>query len=213
MLQWTHQRVTVAGLVCTSPLPRSALLNTPPNYSACDPHRHALSTRRCFSWLLACGVISSTWPSGASDFAGALARQLRDDFTTVSENLLSLKGVIDSRGIGAGRTSGLAKLHLSFGFIPKLCKLHQQSCLALPHRGGGSTSGGSNDSGSLVLPLPLSFRCPLTLQLMRDPVITASGQTYERSALESWLRCRETSPQTREYSRMQQGFAGTGLCS
>jgi len=38
--------------------------------------------------------------------------------------------------------------------------------------------------------------CPITQQLMSDPVFTADGQTYERSAIESWLRVHDTSPLT-----------------
>ncbi|XP_008807731.2 U-box domain-containing protein 3 [Phoenix dactylifera] len=37
------------------------------------------------------------------------------------------------------------------------------------------------------LPIPSHFRCPLSLQLMLDPVIVASGQTYERSFIQKWL--------------------------
>ncbi|WOK98031.1 U-box domain-containing protein 3 isoform X1 [Canna indica] len=37
------------------------------------------------------------------------------------------------------------------------------------------------------LSVPSHFRCPLSLQLMLDPVILASGQTYERSFIQKWL--------------------------
>ncbi|KAH7691519.1 Zinc finger RING/FYVE/PHD-type protein [Dioscorea alata] len=36
-------------------------------------------------------------------------------------------------------------------------------------------------------PIPSYFRCPLSLELMVDPVIVASGQTYERSFIQKWL--------------------------
>ena len=35
--------------------------------------------------------------------------------------------------------------------------------------------------------IPSYFRCPLSLELMMDPVIVASGQTYERSSIQKWL--------------------------
>lgn len=38
---------------------------------------------------------------------------------------------------------------------------------------------------------PMSFRCPITLQVMSDPVITADGHTYERAAIEHWLQVRQ----------------------
>jgi hypothetical protein len=35
---------------------------------------------------------------------------------------------------------------------------------------------------------PEELRCPISLQLMSDPVIVASGQTYERVCIEKWLQ-------------------------
>ncbi|KAJ1417466.1 Zinc finger, RING/FYVE/PHD-type [Sesbania bispinosa] len=35
--------------------------------------------------------------------------------------------------------------------------------------------------------VPPYFRCPLSLELMLDPVIVASGQTYERQSIQKWL--------------------------
>ncbi|KAI4349387.1 hypothetical protein L6164_009979 [Bauhinia variegata] len=35
--------------------------------------------------------------------------------------------------------------------------------------------------------VPPYFRCPLSLELMLDPVIVASGQTYERLSIQKWL--------------------------
>ncbi|XP_068654596.1 U-box domain-containing protein 3-like isoform X2 [Aristolochia californica] len=35
--------------------------------------------------------------------------------------------------------------------------------------------------------IPSYFRCPLSLKLMEDPVIVASGQTYERVFIQKWL--------------------------
>jgi serine/threonine protein kinase len=43
---------------------------------------------------------------------------------------------------------------------------------------------------------PESFRCPITRELMRDPVVCADGHSYERSDIERWLRLRGTSPKT-----------------
>ncbi|PKA55317.1 U-box domain-containing protein 17 [Apostasia shenzhenica] len=35
---------------------------------------------------------------------------------------------------------------------------------------------------------PDEFRCPITLDLMKDPVIVASGHTYDRSSISRWLK-------------------------
>ncbi|CAN7090089.1 unnamed protein product [Brassica rapa subsp. narinosa] len=37
------------------------------------------------------------------------------------------------------------------------------------------------------VPVPPDFRCPLSLELMTDPVIVTSGQTYERAFIEKWF--------------------------
>ncbi|XP_058071684.1 U-box domain-containing protein 4-like isoform X2 [Magnolia sinica] len=37
------------------------------------------------------------------------------------------------------------------------------------------------------VPIPADFCCPLSLELMSDPVIVASGQTYERAFIRRWL--------------------------
>eukprot|EP01129_Flabellula_baltica_P010632 TRINITY_DN450_c0_g3_i1.p1 TRINITY_DN450_c0_g3~~TRINITY_DN450_c0_g3_i1.p1 ORF type:complete len:751 (+),score=134.96 TRINITY_DN450_c0_g3_i1:233-2485(+) len=46
--------------------------------------------------------------------------------------------------------------------------------------------------------LPESFYCPITLEIMRDPVIDNDGISYERSAIESWLQTNQISPVTRK---------------
>ena len=43
---------------------------------------------------------------------------------------------------------------------------------------------------------PAEYLCPITMMTMADPVVTADGQTYERSAIEGWLLSRNTSPAT-----------------
>ncbi|KAF0934112.1 hypothetical protein E2562_022784 [Oryza meyeriana var. granulata] len=61
--------------------------------------------------------------------------------------------------------------------------------------------------GSVPLPLgldtaglqvPWYFRCPISLELMRDPVTVATGQTYDRASIESWVATGNTTcPVTR----------------
>ncbi|KAI3794117.1 hypothetical protein L1987_36744 [Smallanthus sonchifolius] len=40
---------------------------------------------------------------------------------------------------------------------------------------------------SNTVPIPPDFCCPLSLELMTDPVIVASGQTYERRYIRNWI--------------------------
>lgn len=65
------------------------------------------------------------------------------------------------------------------------------SCFEV-HRKGSSCLGNSN------IP-PEEFRCPISLQLMSDPVIISSGQTYERICIEKWFEeGHNTCPKTQQ---------------
>jgi hypothetical protein len=47
--------------------------------------------------------------------------------------------------------------------------------------------------------IPDDFRCPISLELMKDPVIVSTGQTYERSCIEKWLEAGHgTCPKTQQ---------------
>ncbi|XVE87043.1 hypothetical protein DITRI_Ditri18aG0084200 [Diplodiscus trichospermus] len=49
------------------------------------------------------------------------------------------------------------------------------------------------------VPIPTDFCCPLSLELMTDPVIVASGQTYERAFIKQWIDLGLTvCPRTRQ---------------
>ncbi|CAN4115327.1 unnamed protein product [Withania somnifera] len=37
--------------------------------------------------------------------------------------------------------------------------------------------------------IPPLFRCPISLDLFKDPVTLCTGQTYDRSSIEKWLSC------------------------
>lgn len=48
-----------------------------------------------------------------------------------------------------------------------------------------------------ALPIPSSFQCPITQEVMTNPVVTVDGQAYEKSAIEQWFRRgHRTSPLT-----------------
>uniref|UniRef100_A0A1J3JNF7 U-box domain-containing protein 12 n=1 Tax=Noccaea caerulescens TaxID=107243 RepID=A0A1J3JNF7_NOCCA len=47
--------------------------------------------------------------------------------------------------------------------------------------------------------IPEYFRCPISLELMKDPVIVSTGQTYERSSIQKWLDAgHKTCPKSQE---------------
>ena len=44
--------------------------------------------------------------------------------------------------------------------------------------------------------IPTDLICPITGQLMKNPVITENGQTYEKEAIEEWFTRKKTDPLT-----------------
>ena len=63
---------------------------------------------------------------------------------------------------------------------------------------GGGEGGGSGAAGpsqaSEAAEVPDNFVCPITAEIMTDPVSTLDGFTYERAAITEWLRTKDTSP-------------------
>ena len=54
--------------------------------------------------------------------------------------------------------------------------------------------------------------CPITSDVMRDPVMTRDGQTYERKAIEAWFaRGHRTSPATNKVLRSLVIVSNTGM--
>ncbi|KAL9282053.1 U-box domain-containing protein 15 [Arabidopsis thaliana] len=52
---------------------------------------------------------------------------------------------------------------------------------------------------STSLILPHEFLCPITLEIMLDPVIIATGQTYEKESIQKWFDAgHKTCPKTRQ---------------
>merc|ERR1712098_556027 len=45
---------------------------------------------------------------------------------------------------------------------------------------------------------PDQYKCSITHDLMKDPVMCADGHTYERHAIEEWLSLKDTIPITNQ---------------
>ena len=44
--------------------------------------------------------------------------------------------------------------------------------------------------------IPDEFKCPISMELMSDPVTCVDGHSYERAAITTWLETNDTSPRT-----------------
>ncbi|XP_066331538.1 U-box domain-containing protein 9-like [Miscanthus floridulus] len=64
--------------------------------------------------------------------------------------------------------------------------------------GDGYGDGGQNKRRTEAA-VPEHFLCPISSELMRDPVVLASGQTYDRRFIQEWLSAgNRTCPQTQQ---------------
>ena len=61
---------------------------------------------------------------------------------------------------------------------------------------GGSSGAAGPSEASKVVEVPNDYICPITAEIMTNPVCTADGFTYERTAITEWLRTKDTSPVT-----------------
>ena len=69
--------------------------------------------------------------------------------------------------------------------------------LAMAEGGEGGSSGAAGPSeASEAAEVPADYICPITTEIMTDPVSTLDGFTYERTAISEWLRTKNTSPTT-----------------
>jgi hypothetical protein len=51
--------------------------------------------------------------------------------------------------------------------------------------------------------IPENFLCPISYELLLDPVVTSSGNTYDRKSIMKWLSFHQTDPLTRENISVQ----------
>ena len=66
-----------------------------------------------------------------------------------------------------------------------------------PAQRDGSAAGPAQPEASRSVP-PDACYCPISLNIMKDPVIASDGFTYDRESIELWLRDHETSPTTND---------------
>ncbi|KAL3649277.1 hypothetical protein CASFOL_005680 [Castilleja foliolosa] len=79
----------------------------------------------------------------------------------------------------------------------KELKLKKSGFLKLNNNNNNNNNNYDYESVSGLV--PEEFKCPLSKELMRDPVIIASGQTFDRPFIQKWLDSgNRTCPQTQQ---------------
>lgn len=61
----------------------------------------------------------------------------------------------------------------------------------------GTSADDTTSQVSVSFPLSSGFYCPITCNIMHDPVIDVDGNTFERVVVENWIRLHGNSPVTR----------------
>ncbi|XP_024539248.1 U-box domain-containing protein 13-like isoform X1 [Selaginella moellendorffii] len=131
-----------------------------------------------------------------------LLAEMRDEHQVRPDKLAKLFDKLDiasdealSRELDAleavKKKARLAKRKSEEEFFERIISLLMQMVKCSPE--------GSETRASGLLAAPTDFRCPLSLELMGDPVIIASGQTYERAYIQQWIdQGNTTCPKTRQ---------------
>ena len=128
-----------------------------------------------------------------------------------SADLGAARGSLPPSGSSSSSTSlrGLMAQAASLGMKGSSGSMKRGSSGAASLPPSASTAGGEgsanadggfdgDDDGDLPEP-PEEFICPLSLEMMYDPVIVDSGQTYERAFIERWIADGNgTCPKTRQ---------------
>ena len=70
-----------------------------------------------------------------------------------------------------------------------------ERAMASGSESGSSDAAGPSEAGEAA-EVPDDYVCPITAEIMTDPVSTVDGFTYERAAITEWLRIKDTSPVT-----------------
>jgi hypothetical protein len=80
----------------------------------------------------------------------------------------------------------------------KLGHVYCDGCALVCMLGGEECANDSCVFCPMCVQPPSEFVCPITHELMEMPVVAQDGFTYEKSAIEEWMRCKKTSPKTNE---------------
>lgn len=65
---------------------------------------------------------------------------------------------------------------------------------SVPTGGSDAPAGKVSVPRAVVEKVLAGYRCPITLNLLVDPVVAQDGHIYERDALEHWFQAKKTSP-------------------
>ncbi|CAN6163674.1 unnamed protein product [Urochloa humidicola] len=119
-------------------------------------------------------------PSTELDIPKRLSEKLH--LTTITQEWLALHEMVAS-GCGQDPGEHIEKMSI---LLKKIENSVQTENLDTGPPIASSKLMDSNGDPRPVI-IPDQFRCPISLELMTDPVVVVTGQTYERAYIEEWL--------------------------
>lgn len=177
----------------------SALLGMPPNSPGPGMGRYS-STGVGFgagAGLDAQGTHRGSYSGGGLEPAAGAGSYQQYRASSSGSGLLAGPAGSSGAGLGglgpigpAAGASGRGGLFMDFG---QQHQQQQQGGLMSPSWAG---MGRAALSGGAPQQWPGQFICPLSSQLMSDPVVAADGVSYQREAIMDWMRLRDVSPVT-----------------
>ena len=137
-------------------------------------------------------------PQTASDIAAndsAIRSVLASSDATVED-----VGAVLARCGGDASSDAIAELKRLHARLKKKQKKERQRQRRQQDESGAQgvadRSGTSTSSAIAAAEPPDEFVCPITHDVMEDPVVAADGHTYERAAIERWVAKKLMSPKT-----------------
>jgi len=99
--------------------------------------------------------------------------------------------------IEAVRKQHFAALHAFFGTrVQPSSSSAKASTAASAETAPPAMDSSTLDTATMADAPPSEYKCPITLELMDQPVIAPDGHIYEKAAIERWLSEHKTSPMT-----------------
>ncbi|KAK9069038.1 hypothetical protein SSX86_013154 [Deinandra increscens subsp. villosa] len=130
-----------------------------------------------------------------TDPTTAVATATADNLKTELQRLV--KSIVEDQETGeSGFTDSVDKATQTLQALKELKqdrKRRSFSSMKLDHRNNNDIKITSFD------PHPHEFDCPISKEIMRDPVIISTGKTYDRASIQKWLKAgNRTCPETQQ---------------
>ena len=134
-------------------------------------------------------------PQTASDIA-ANNSAIRSVLASSDATLEDVSAVLAMYGGDASSDAIVELKRLHARLKKKQKKERQRQRRQQDESGVADRSGTSTSSAIAAAEPPDEFVCPITHEVMEDPVVAADGHTYERAAIERWVAKKLMSPKT-----------------